>query len=84
MRDWKQVAVAADIDDLLLRPARALAARHQREHQRPAAPVLPEGQRLSTVTEAELDSVAAELNDRPRKRLEFATPIEQLSELLLR
>ena len=44
MRDWKQVAIAADIDDLLLRPAQALAARHQREHQRPAAPVLPEGQ----------------------------------------
>ena len=45
MRDWKQVAIAADIDDLLLRPAQALAARQQREHQRPAAPVLPEGQR---------------------------------------
>ena len=31
--------------DLLLRPAQALAARHQREHQRPAPPVLPQGHR---------------------------------------
>ena len=39
---------AADRDwpgDLLLRPAQPLAARHQREHQRPAAPVLPQGHR---------------------------------------
>ena len=34
--------IAAGIDSLLLRPALALAARHQREHQRPAAPVLPD------------------------------------------
>ena len=31
--------------DLLLRPAQPLAARHEREHQRPAAPVLPERHR---------------------------------------
>ena len=30
---------------LLLRPAQPLAARHQREHQRAAAPVLPQGHR---------------------------------------
>jgi hypothetical protein len=44
MRDWKQVAVDADID-IFLRPARALAAGHQRKHQRPAPPILPEGHR---------------------------------------
>ena len=69
--------------DLLLRPALALAARHQREHQRPAAPVLPERHDLSVHSEADLDWVAAELNDRPRKRLGFRKPIEQISELLL-
>ena len=46
MRNWKQIRVDADIDDLLLRPARALATRLQRKHQRPAAPVLPQGHRL--------------------------------------
>jgi IS30 family transposase len=38
---------------------------------------------LSTVTEVELDAVADELKERPRRRLDFATPTEQLSELLL-
>jgi hypothetical protein len=31
--------------DLLLRPARPIAARHEREHQGPAAPLLPQGHR---------------------------------------
>ena len=33
--------------------------------------------------QAQLDAVADELNDRPRKRLAFAKPTEQLAELLL-
>jgi IS30 family transposase len=35
-------------------------------------------------TEADLDAVAAELNDRPRKRLGFKKPIEMIGPLLLR
>ena len=35
------------------------------------------------VTETQLDAVADELNARPRKRLAFANPTEQLAELLL-
>jgi transposase, IS30 family len=42
----------------------------------------PKGTDFSTVTEAQLDSVADEPNDRPRKRLDFANPTEQLAELL--
>ena len=40
-----QFKVETGIADLLRRPALTLAARHQREHQRPAAPVLPERHR---------------------------------------
>ena len=40
-----EITVAAGSTDLLLRPAQPLAARQQREHQRAAAPVLPQGQR---------------------------------------
>ena len=44
----------------------------------------PKGTDLATVTELELDQVAEELNDRPRKRLGFYKPTERLAELLLR
>jgi IS30 family transposase len=43
----------------------------------------PKGSDLSVHTEAELDRVSAELNDRPRKRLQFRKPIEEISDLLL-
>jgi IS30 family transposase len=43
----------------------------------------PKGTDLSVHSEADLDWVAQELNDRPRKRLGFRKPIEQLAELLL-
>jgi hypothetical protein len=55
----------------------------QRKHQRPAAPILSKGTDLSVHTVADLDAVATELNDRPRKRLAFAKPIEELGPLLL-
>jgi len=44
----------------------------------------PKGTQLSAHTAEELDRVADELNDRPRKRLAFRKPIEQIGELLLR
>ena len=44
----------------------------------------PKGSDLSVHTDADLDWVAAELNDRPRKRLAFKKPIEQIGPLLLR
>ena len=43
----------------------------------------PKGSVLSAHTEADLDWVAAELNDRPRKRLKYAKPSEQIGPLLL-
>ncbi len=42
----------------------------------------PKGTDLSVHDEAFLDAVADELNDRPRKRLGFAKPIEQIADLL--
>ena len=44
----------------------------------------PKGTDLSVHSEADLDWVADELNDRPRKRLAFKKPIEQIGPLLLR
>ena len=44
----------------------------------------PKGTDLGKLTALELDQVADELNDRPRKRLGFYKPTERLAELLLR
>ena len=43
MRDWKKGLRRRRHRHLLLRPPLTLAARHERELQRPVAPVLPEG-----------------------------------------
>jgi len=43
----------------------------------------PKGTDLTVHSELDLDRVADELNDRPRKRLGFHKPTEQLAELLL-
>ena len=42
----------------------------------------PTGTDLAVHSEADLDTVAAELNDRPRKRLGFRKPIEEIGHLL--
>jgi IS30 family transposase len=43
---------------------------------------LPKGTDLSQHTPAQLQAIAAELNDRPRKRLGFRTPSEEFAKLL--
>jgi IS30 family transposase len=43
----------------------------------------PKGTDLSVHNEADLDAVAAELNDRPRKRYDYAKPDELIGDLLL-
>jgi IS30 family transposase len=43
---------------------------------------LPKGTDLSTRTPAQLQAIAAELNDRPRKRLGYHTPAEAFAKLL--
>jgi IS30 family transposase len=77
------VHVDAGIDVFFCDPHSPWQRRDQREHQRAVAQYFPKGFDFSTVTEVELDAVADELNERPRRRLDFATPTEQLSELLL-
>jgi transposase, IS30 family len=44
----------------------------------------PKSSDLSAHSADDLDWIAAELNDRPRKRLGFNTPVEQIGPLLLR
>ena len=44
----------------------------------------PKGTDLSVHSDTDLDWVSTELNDRPRKRLGFRKPIEEIGPLLLR
>ena len=69
----------------LLRPSpQPLAARHQRKHQWPPTPVLPEGHRLLE-THSARTSMPSPLRStgRPRKTLKWKTPAEALDEHLL-
>ena len=82
MAQHAQLRIDTGLDGLLLRPAEPLAARHQREHQRAAAPVLPEGHRPHQAQRRRPRCRRRALNSRPRKTLGWRTPAEVLDEYL--
>jgi IS30 family transposase len=58
-----------------------LAARSQREHERALLrQYLPKGIDISNYSQAKLNAVARQLNERPRKTLGFQTPAEMFSQ----
>ena len=67
---------------LLLRLALALAARLEREHQRAAARLLPEGHRPQPTLPSHLLAVENELNNRPRLVLNDQSPATLFAALL--
>ena len=69
MAEHDQLADAVRRGRLLRPPGQPVAARHEREHQRPAAPVLPQGHRPRLYTLEDLAPVEERLNHRPRKIL---------------
>ena len=83
MRDWKQVRIDAAIDVFFCDPHAPWQRGSNENTNGLLRQYFPKGTDFATVTAAELDAVADELNDRPRKRFAFATPTEQISELLL-
>jgi IS30 family transposase len=83
MRDWKQVRVAAGIDVFFCDPHASWQRGSNENTNGLLRRYFPKGTAFDNMSQAELDAVAAELNDRPRKRLAFAKPTEQLAELLL-
>ncbi len=84
MRDWKNVGAATGINIHFCDPH----APWQRGTNENANGILrqyfPKGSDLSVHSRADLESVARQLNERPRKRLGFRTPIEEMERLLLR
>ena len=84
MRDWKQVSVAADIDVYFCDPHSPWQRATNENTNGLLRQYFPKGTDLTVHSAIDLDWVATELNDRPRKRLGFAKPIEEIGPLLLR
>ncbi len=84
MRDWKQVSVAADIDIYFCDPHAPWQPATNENTNGLLRQYFPKGSDLSVHSAIDLDWVATELNDRPRKRLGFSKPIEEIGPLLLR
>lgn len=82
MRDWKDVAVSADIAIYFCDPHKPWQRGTNENTNGLLRQYFPKGTDLSVHDEAFLDAVADELNDRPRKRLGFARPIDQIADLL--
>ena len=84
MRDWKQVRVDAGIEVYFCDPHAPWQRGSNENTNGLLRQYFPKGSDLNAHTEADLDRVADELNDRPRKRLAFYKPTEKLADLLLR
>ncbi len=84
MRDWKQVTVAADIAIFFCDPHTPWQRGTNENTNGLLRQYFPKGTDLSTHSAADLDWVADELNDRPRKRLGFKKPIELIGDVVLR
>jgi transposase, IS30 family len=84
MRDWQHVSVAADIDIYFCDPHTPWQRGTSENTNGLLRQYFPKGTDLSAHSALDLDWVATELNDRPRKRLGFAKPIEEIGPLLLR
>jgi transposase, IS30 family len=84
MGAWKEVSVAADIDIYFCDPHSPWQRGTSENTNGLLRQYFPKGTDLSVHSALDLDWVATELNDRPRKRLGFAKPIEEIGPLLLR
>lgn len=82
MRDWKQVRMAADIDIYFCDPHAPWQRPTNENTNGLLRQYFPKGSDLAPYSEADLDWVAEELNDRPRKRLDYAKPTELIGDLL--
>ena len=84
MRDWEKVRIDTGIEIFFCDPKSPWQRGINENTNGLLRQYFPKGTELAGFSEEHLDAVAAELNDRPRKRLEFQTPIEVIGNVLLR
>ena len=78
MRDWKSVAVDAGIDIYFCDPHSPWQRGTNANTNGRLRQYFPKGSDLSVHNAADLDWLEQQLHDRPRKRLGFAKPVEQI------
>jgi IS30 family transposase len=83
MGKWKQVSIDADIDIYFCDPHAPWQRATNENTNGLLRQYFPKSSDLSAHSADDLDWVAAELNDRPRKRLRFRKPVEEIADLLL-
>jgi IS30 family transposase len=84
MNEWEHVSVDADIDVYFCDPHSPWQRGTNENTNGLLRQYFPKGTNLGVHSREDLDWVAQELNDRPRKRLAFKKPIELIGDLLLR
>lgn len=83
MQDWKTVKMDTGIEIYFCDPHSPWQRGINENTNGLLCQYFPKGTDLSIHSAEDLDWVAAELNDRPRKRLEFKKPIELIESVLL-
>ena len=82
MRDWKDIAAATGVDIYFCDPHSPWQRGTNENTNGLLRQYFPKGSDLSIHRREDLQGVATELNDRPRKRLGFRKPIELIGPLL--